>query len=118
MPFNAGGSSLQVKGVTHLTHGGFVMLGKRLCARLESRVETSKLDVPEEVPGKFDDSLSGDAVSFFDVRERRFVRVVFAERMAMSAEMTGPKLDGDAKSSETARMSMKVNARITLSISE
>lgn len=121
MPFNANGSALQVKGISHITHGGYVMLGKRLCARFEERSELLKLDVPEEVPGKYDVTMTATGVAFFDVHERRFVRAVVASHVAMTAEIVMPKFDGDAaaeKESKPEKMSMTSDDRITVSISE
>jgi hypothetical protein len=120
-PFNAGGSALQVKGVTHLTHGGYVMVGKRLCARLESRVEVAKLDVPAEVTGSYEMTLDAIGVYFFDVRERRFVRGVSASRTTMTVDMPTPTLEGGtdaAKLPKRMKMTMASDDRITVTIAE
>lgn len=121
LPFNANGSALRLKGISHITHAGYVMLGKRLCARFEERAEVLKLDVPEEVPGKYDVSMTATGVAFFDVHERRFVRAVVASHMAIKAEIAMPKLEGEAagsKGSQPEKMSMTSDDRITVSISE
>jgi hypothetical protein len=121
LPYNASGSILQVKGVTHLKHAGYALLGKRLCARLEIRVETGTLDVPEEVSGHFDLTMSGTGVYFFDVVERRFVRGVLASRMTMTAESAAPVVAVDGESAKDAgpmKMSTANDERITVTIVE
>ena len=121
LPFNAAGSVLQAKGITHLTHAGYAMLGKRLCARLESRVELGKLDVPEELSGKYELTLNATGVYFFDVHERRFVRGVSASRTTMEIDAPAPTFGaagGGAKLPERMKMSMASDDRITLAISE
>ncbi len=86
MPFNAMGSALTVEGGNTITLTGYVTIDGRTCARLETDIDISKLEVPEELEGTYKCFLKGKSISYFDIQTRGFVSVEAALAMGMAIE--------------------------------
>jgi len=90
MPFNAMGSPLTVKGSSKVTHAGYVTIDGKTCARLESEINISQLDVPKELAGKYGCSTKGRSIYYFDVEAKEFVSGETAVLMKVSSETKLP----------------------------
>jgi hypothetical protein len=88
-PFNAFGSLLWVKGATKTTLKGYVTIEGHRCARLDLRIDVSKLDVPEELPGKYACSIVGVGTCYFDMVDKCYHSVELAIVQSVRAETAG-----------------------------
>lgn len=93
VPFNAMGSILHAEGVSRVTHAGYVTLAGRTCARLETEIDISKLDVPEEITARYLISTRGRSVFYYDVAARTFVEGEVALIMSVRADAPMPKIE-------------------------
>jgi hypothetical protein len=94
MSFNASGKTLPVKGRSRTTLAGYVRIGERTCARFDSEIKISELDVPSGMPGEYRCEAKGRSVSFFDVKARCFVSGAVALLMHMEMDMKMPRMKG------------------------
>lgn len=92
MPFNAMGSLLMVQGRSRITLTKYVTIGGHRCARLDTDIDISRLDVPPEVEGKYACTTKGASVFYFDIEDRRFVSGTVALLMSLSADMPSFKM--------------------------
>jgi hypothetical protein len=121
IPFSAMGSVLPAKGRNRIKNAGYVMLGKRLCVQLDTDMQVSELDVPEEVAGKYDFAASGRSVFFFDVETHSFVRGVIALVMRLGIDAPAPAFaasSGEKKSPERLKMGMTSDDLIKVAAAE
>ena len=72
-PFNAGGSSLYIKGHNSLTFSGYKTIRDRKCAVLNGVLDISKLDIPEELKGQYSGSVTGETTYYFDLENGFYV---------------------------------------------
>jgi hypothetical protein len=119
MPFNIMGSVLEVTGTATVTLTGYVSINGRTCARLDTDIDISKLDVPEDLEGSYECFAKGKSVSYFDVQARSFVNLELAMTMAFSTETPSPKIEMDDEAGpdmpDTMEVSMQVNTLIRVS---
>jgi hypothetical protein len=94
MPFNAMGSPLTVKGQSRITLTDYVTIDGKRCARLKTRMDIDKLDVPEELEGEYQAQAHGQGVFYFSPAQHRFVRGSLAVRMDMSIDAPMPQAAG------------------------
>lgn len=73
IPFNAMGAVLFSKGFNTLTFTGYETIEGRNCAILEGIIDVSKLEIPEEVDGKYKSATTGNAKYYFDIENRCYV---------------------------------------------
>lgn len=111
IPYNAMGSPLTAKGAATITLTGFVAIDGRPCARLESEIDVSQLDVPPELEGKHALSAKGKSVYYYDPTAREFVSGGIAVLMKLRSEGRMPKFTPPEGSKappmpETVTMSM------------
>ena len=97
MPFNASGSVLQVKGAAKVTLTGYVTIEERLCARLETQIDISKMEVPKEIKGSYACTTRGKSVFYFDIKERAFVSGTMALLMQVRGDIPMPKVEIDGE---------------------
>jgi len=117
MPFNAMGSVLFVEGTSTITLTGYVTIDGRRCARLETDIDVSKLDVPEELTATYECVTRGKSISYFDVERRRFVSVEVALVMGMHFDAPMPTTDMKGEGlPEKMKMSMQTDTRIRLTL--
>ena len=111
VPFNAMGSLLEVTGSSVTTLTGYVGLDGKTCARLETVIDISNLNVPEELEGTYKCQVKGKSVFFFDIEGKRFLsgRVALIMGMRVKAPMPRMHLPSEAEDvglPETISMSM------------
>lgn len=97
IPFEAGGSVLEVEGLIRITLADFVEIGGRLCARLDAEIDLSRTEAPPDVEGRFHYAARGASVLFFDPEGRRLVSGRVALRTGSVAEMPVPLTAVDGK---------------------
>ena len=115
VPFDAMNSVLSVEGTSTITLTGYVTIDGRRCARIETDIDMSKLDIPEEMPGTYKCAFKGKSVSYFDVEKSRFVSVEVALAIGMQIEAPMPKVDmGGEELPDKMEMSMQVDTLIRL----
>lgn len=73
IPFNANGSRLFADGFNTLTYNGTETLEGRVCAVLKGNIDISKMNVPEELSGKYDLSTTGTCTYYFDLEDQIYV---------------------------------------------
>jgi hypothetical protein len=100
MPFNAMGSLLEVRGRSRITLSKYVKVADRTCARFETDIDISQLDLPEEVEGEYECFIRGLSVFYFDPGERCFVAGDMALLMVMSSDTPAPRFEEDEDASE------------------
>ncbi|MGE0870354.1 MAG: hypothetical protein AB7P03_17445 [Kofleriaceae bacterium] len=86
-PIAHGGSNLVITGTITNTLTGFVVIGGKVCARIDSVMDVSKLDLPKGMEGKYSGSLVGKSVTYFDVDSHQFVSGTSS--VAMNTMMDG-----------------------------
>ena len=111
VPFNAMGSLLEVTGSSVTTLTGYVGLDGKTCARLETVIDISNLNVPQELEGTYKCQVKGKSVFFFDIQGKRFLsgRVALIMGMRVKAPMPRMHLPSEAEDvdlPETISMSM------------
>jgi len=73
MPFNAMTSILMVKGQNTLRFRGYEEMEGRKCAVLDGKIDVSRLEVPEELEGKYKCATTGTAQYYFDLENHYYV---------------------------------------------
>jgi len=119
MPFNVSGSLLHVTGKSTITLTNYVTINGRTCARLETKTDISKLDVPEEMKGTYECLVTGRSVFYFDIEERAFVSGDLALLMKMRVDAPMPKMevsDMPAPQDAPKRMKMKMGMDTIVSL--
>jgi len=117
MPFGVAGSLFEVKGRTRTTLKGYVRIGDRTCARLDTAIDISRLDIPPEKEGEYSCSVRGASVFYFDVEDRRFVSgkvallIVFDVDAPFPIKITG---EGMPKLPERLQMGAKCDSLIRI----
>jgi hypothetical protein len=119
MPFNAMGSLLYVNGKSRITLTNFVAIKGHTCARLETDIDISELDVPEELEGKYTCTTKGKSVFYFDLKDRCFISGEIAVLLEFSIDAPAPKFkisNGNEQLSlpDTIHMWMKSDNFISL----
>lgn len=117
IPFYAMGSVLSVEGVFTITLMKYVTIDGRRCARLDTSIDVSELDVSEDLVGTYKCSVKGRSVSYFDIERRCFVSTELALMMGMETETPPPKTETEggqppAESSEDTRTMMQMDTLI------
>jgi len=97
MPFNAMGSLLHVEGRSRITLTRYVRIGRRTCARLDTDIDISKVDVPSELKGDYACSAKGASVFYFDLEGRCFISGTVAVLMRVEFDAPIPQVKGPAK---------------------
>ena len=119
LPFNAMGSLLHVTGESTITLTSYVTINGRTCARLETKTDISKLDVPEEMKGTYGCLATSRSVFYFDIEERAFVRggLAFLMKMRVDApmpEMEVPDMPALQDAPKRMKMQMEMDTIISL----
>lgn len=73
MPFNANGSRLIAKGFITLKFSGFETIQNRKCAVLIGKIDISDMTIPKELTGEYKNSTIGEAIYYFDLKDRIYV---------------------------------------------
>lgn len=108
MPFNAMGSRLHVAGTVATKITDFVEINGKKCVKLETIIDISKLDVPEELEGDYTCQVKGKSVFFFNLEDRHFMEGKLALMMSMSVEAPTPQMTISEKT-EGMEMPKKIN---------
>lgn len=72
MPVNADGNILWAQGRIDITLKEYVEVDAVACAKFDMEMNITKLDVPEDLPGNYECSLTGRGVVLFNIGERCF----------------------------------------------
>ena len=104
MPFNANGSRLYVKGTNTLTFKGYEEVLERNCAVLESEIDVSDLEIPEELVGDYQCTMKGTGTYYFDLEDQIYVGADVEVAIFMKMESTL------AMGDEPQTMFMKMNS--------
>jgi hypothetical protein len=114
LPYNALGNGLNMTGTLTTTLTNYVIIDNHPCARLESVVDISKLDVPKNLEGNYLGMLKGRTIFYFDMTDRCFVSGAMALLISMRLEGPTTKLYIPGLNSRSPQMPKKV--RIVMDI--
>jgi len=94
---NVMGTHLPVHGTQKSTLTKYVSLSGKICARLETQIDISKLEAPKEMEDKPEVSVRGGSVFYFEIETREFVsgEAVFEMKISAGKAKAGadPKKD-------------------------
>jgi hypothetical protein len=93
MPFNAMGSVLHVTGNSEIKLVDYVQIDGRTCAKLETDIDISTLNVPTELKGEYQCRVKGRSVFYFNIEDRHFMSGRVAMLMSMRVKIQTPKMD-------------------------
>ena len=93
MPFNAMGSLLQVTGHLETRLADYVLIDGKTCAKLETDIDISTLNPPEELEGDYRCQVKGKSVFYFNIEGRHFMSGKVAMLMSMRIEAPAPSVD-------------------------
>lgn len=93
MPFNAMGSLLHVIGFSEIKLVEFVEIGGKKCAKLETDIDISELNVPAEIKGDYRCQVKGRSVFYFNLEDRYFISGKVALLMSMRVVAPAPKMN-------------------------
>lgn len=119
MPFNAMGSLLHVTGTFDIKLIDYVQINGKTCAKLQTEIDISKINVPEEILGNYRCQIKGRSIFFFNIEDRHFISGKVAMLMSMRVKSPTPKMelpDGTSNEDmpETITMSMDSDNLITV----
>jgi hypothetical protein len=122
MPFNAMGSLLHVTGASETTLADYVLVDGKACAKLETEIDLSTLEIPEELKGEYTCRVRGRSVFYFNVENRHFMsgRVALLISMRVAAptpEMNFPGETQAADRPKTIKMAMDSDNLISVAFS-
>jgi len=111
MPFNAMGSLLHVNGSSEIKFADWVVINGQACAKLETDIDISDLNVPAELKGDYACSVKGRSIFYFNVENRNFmsgrIALLISMRMvAPSPRMNFPGENNGKELPETIKMAM------------
>ena len=111
MPFNAMGSLLHVTGFSEIKLVEYVEISGKTCAKLETDIDISELNVPAEMKGEYICQMKGKSVFYFNVEDRHFISGKVALLMSMrvvapTPKMNFPKSQTREKQPEKIKMAM------------
>ncbi len=122
MPFNAMESPLTVKGRAGVTLTEYVTIEDHTCARLDTEIDISQLDVPADMKGEYRCSLKGTSVFYFDIEERRLAAGEVAFVVHMETDTPEPTVqspvDAPPQQPERTRISATSDNFITVTAAE
>lgn len=101
MPFSAVGSMLYVTGTITTKLTELVRINGKRCARIETIIDISKMDIPEELKGDYNCQVRGKSVFFFNLEDRYFIEGKLAMVMNMSVEAPMPGMTISEEKKET-----------------
>jgi hypothetical protein len=93
MPFNAMGSLLHVTGNSEIKLAGYVQINGKTCAKLQTEIDISTLNVPEEIQGSYKCQVKGRSIFYFNIEDRHFMSGRVAMLMSIRVEAPTPKMD-------------------------
>jgi len=112
MPFNAMGSLLNVKGSSVIKLADYVLIDGKACAKLETTIDISKMNIPKELEGVYICRVKGKSIFYFDIYGRHFVSGRVALLMSIRVEAPTPRMNfpeetkGSEEMPETIKMAM------------
>lgn len=106
MPFNAMGSLLQVTGHLETRLANYVLIDGKTCAKLETDIDISTLNPPEELEGDYRCQVKGKSVFYFNIEDRHFMSGKVAMLMSMRIEAPAPSVDFSGESDTDKMPSM------------
>jgi hypothetical protein len=123
MPFNVMGSLLHVKGKTDIKLSDYVQVNGKTCAKLETEIDISTLNVPVELKGEYQCQIKGRSIFFFNVEDKHFVAGRVAMLMSMHVEAPIPKMNFPKETEgidipETFKMSMDSDNFLSVNYAE
>ena len=123
MPFNAMGSVLSVTGKYRITLTKYVSINGHTCARLETDIDISHLDVPAELTGDYKCSLRGKSVFYFDIENRCFVSGNVVTTMSMRINAPAPRMMFQGENApedfpDTIQMAMDNDTCVSLALTQ
>ena len=93
MPFNANGSLLHVTGAAEIQLVEYVEIGGKTCAKLQTDIDISELNVPAEIKGDYKCQVKGRSVFYFNMEDRHFISGKVALLMSMRISAPAPKMN-------------------------
>jgi hypothetical protein len=123
MPFNAMGSLLSVTGKYRIALTKYVSVDGHTCARLETDIDISDLDVPAELTGDYKCSVKGKSVFYFDIENRCFVSGKVVTIMSMRVNAPTPTMMFQGESApvdfpDTIQMAMDNDTYVSLALTQ
>jgi len=111
MPFNAMGSLLHVNGSSEIKFADWVVITGQTCAKLETEIDISDLQVPAELKGEYACSVKGKSVFYFNVESRNFMSGKVALLMSIHVVAPTPRMNFPRETNgkdlpETVKMAM------------
>ncbi len=119
IPFNFMGSPLNVKGKTSAALTDFVQINGKKCARLETVIDISEIEIPEELEGESKCIFRGNSVSYFNMDDNCFMEGKLVLKISISIDVPTPGMTVDGKENKMempARMSMAMESDNFISI--
>lgn len=92
MPFNVMGSLLHVTGNSKIKLVDYVQINGKTCAKLQTEIDISTLNVPEELKGNYKCQVKGRSMFYFNIEDRHFMSGRVAMLMSMRVEAPTPKM--------------------------
>lgn len=120
VPFNAMGSPLPVKGTTTITLKEYVSVNGQLCARLISDIDISEIDIPEEIEGDYECTLTGVSDYLFAVDSKKFILGEVAIVINMKGDFATPDADSGGEGFDTpdrVKIEMEVEEHLQIQLS-
>ena len=89
----------------------YVEIGGKTCAKLQTDIDISELNVPAEIKGDYKCQVKGRSVFYFNVEDRHFISGKVALLMSMriaapTPKMNFPKSQAGKNPPETIKMAM------------
>ena len=114
------GSVLHVTGTSTIELTDFVRINGEKCARLETIIDISRMNIPEELKGDYNCQMKAKSVFFFNIEGRYFMEGKVAVIMSMAVDAPTPKIKSYGQDEEPAKpgrinMSMQNDNLITVS---
>jgi len=102
MPFNAMGSLLHVIGSSEIKLVDYVQIDGKTCAKLETEIDLSTLNVPVEMKGDYQCQVKGRSIFYFNIENRHFMSGKVALLMRIRVVAPTPKMNFPPGKNENA----------------